>query len=65
MRNNWFQKKVEEITMDEKESGQKTNVSTDLDFNVRYFKSQLGGSFDIKYITLAPIRIPMPAYRDT
>ena len=49
MKNNWFQKKVEEITMDEKESGQKTTVNTDLDFNVRYFKSQLGGSFDIKY----------------
>ena len=49
MKNNWFQKKVEEITMSEKESGEKINVNTDLDFNVRYFKKQLGGSFDIKY----------------
>lgn len=49
MKNSWFQKKVEEITMDNSSTQQKNEVSTDLDFNVRYFKSQLGGSFDIKY----------------
>ena len=49
MNNNWFQKKVEEITMANSSTQQKTEVSKDLNFNVRYFKSQLGGSFDIKY----------------
>ncbi len=45
----WFQQKVDEITIDSVSNKQKVNVSTDLDFNVRYFKSQLGNSFDVKY----------------
>lgn len=49
MQNNWFQKKVDEITMEEKSSEQKNDVSTDLQSNIRYFKEQLGSSFDIKY----------------
>ncbi len=46
---NWFQQKINEITSENDSDKQKVNVSTDLDFNVRYFKSQLGNSFDVKY----------------
>lgn len=49
MENNWFQKKVQEITMPDTNNEQKTDVSADLQFNVRYFKAQLGNSFDVKY----------------
>ena len=49
MENNWFQKKVQEITMPDTSNEQKTDVSADLQFNVRYFKAQLGNSFDVKY----------------
>ena len=49
MNNNWFLKKVDEITTEYKGIQQKIEISKDLDFNVRYFKNQLGGSFDIKY----------------
>lgn len=49
MGNNWFRKKVEEITVGEKESQNKNYVDTDLEANVRYFKSQMGDSFDVKY----------------
>ena len=49
MNNNWFLKKVDEITAEYKGIQQKIEISKDLDFNVRYFKNQLGGSFDIKY----------------
>lgn len=49
MQNNWFQKKVDEITMGENKSESKTSVSTDLQTNIRYFKAQLGNSFDVKY----------------
>ncbi len=46
---NWFQQKVDEITTDSVSNSKKVNVSTDLNFNMRYFKSQLGNSFDVKY----------------
>ncbi|MBR5202224.1 MAG: spore germination protein [Clostridia bacterium] len=49
MNNNWFLKKIDEITAEYKGVQQKIEISKDLDFNVRYFKNQLGGSFDIKY----------------
>lgn len=51
MSNNWLQKKIDEITVsDEKNKNQrKTEVSEDLQKNIRYFKTQLGDSFDIKY----------------
>ena len=48
MSNNWFQKKVDEITTEYKDNQQKSEVSKDLEFNIRYFKTQLGDSFDIK-----------------
>lgn len=49
MSNNWFEKKVDEITTDNNSTQQKNEVSSDLSFNIRYFKAQLGNSFDVKY----------------
>lgn len=51
MKNNWFQKKIDEITFaDNKDENKQTvRVDTDLQKNIRYFKEQLGESFDVKY----------------
>lgn len=53
MRNSWFNRKVEEITIGEKEQREKVSVSKDLQENVKYFKSKMGKSFDVKYRNLA------------
>ncbi len=50
MSNNRFQKKVDEITVSTNQNKkEKTEVSTNLQKNVQYFKDQLGNSFDVKY----------------
>ncbi len=51
MKNNWFQRKIDEITFENsKNSKQQTvRVDTTLQKNVAYFKEQLGESFDVKY----------------
>lgn len=49
MSNNWFQNKVDEITVDEKKTTEKRYLSTDLQENIRYIKSQFGDAFDVKY----------------
>lgn len=45
----WYQEKINEITMEKSQKREKANISTDLQFNVRYFKNQLGSAFDVKY----------------
>ncbi len=48
--NNWFQNKIDEITVaNKKEPQSKVRVSTELQKNIEYFKQQLGESFDVKY----------------
>lgn len=50
MKNSWFKKRIEEITVqDEKSNKEKVRVSADLQKNKAYFKQQLGESFDVKY----------------
>lgn len=50
MKNNWFQRKIDEITFENKNENQQTvRVDSDLQKNIRYFKQQLGESFDVKY----------------
>ena len=46
---NWFQNKIDEITIESKNAKEKASVNTDLQSNVRYFKERLGNSFDVKY----------------
>ncbi len=48
--NNWFQNKIDEITVAEEQKPlQKVKVSQELQKNIAYFKQQLGASFDVKY----------------
>ncbi len=49
MSENWFQQKVDEITVSVEENSKKTYIDTDLQKNVMYFKAQFGDAFDVKY----------------
>lgn len=49
MSNNWFNKKIDEITVPEKKESSKKYLSTDLQENIRYIKTQFGDAFDVKY----------------
>ena len=49
MNKNWFQQKVDEITVSVEENAEKKYIDTDLQKNVMYFKSQFGDAFDVKY----------------
>ncbi len=50
MGENWFSKKVDEITVNEnKEKTEKKNIDIDLQKNIMYFKQQFGDAFDVKY----------------
>ncbi len=46
---NWFQNKIDEITVKNNKTKEKVKVNTDLQSNIRYFKERLGNSFDVKY----------------
>ena len=49
MSENWFQKKIDEITVKDNNSTEKRFVETDLQRNVMYIKQQFGDAFDVKY----------------
>ena len=49
MSNNWFNEKVDEITVDNNKTNSKKYLSADLQENIRYIKTQFGDAFDVKY----------------
>ncbi len=50
MGNDWFRKKVDEITVQSKQTkSEKHFIGTVLQENVEYFKTQFGDAFDVKY----------------
>ncbi len=49
MSENWFQKKIDEITVKDNKSTEKQYVDTDLQKNIVYIKQQFGDAFDVKY----------------
>lgn len=50
MSENWFSKKVDEISINEKnETTEKKNIDKDLQKNMAYIKQQFGDAFDVKY----------------
>lgn len=49
MSENWFQKKVDEITVSNNATTEKKYIETDLQKNIMYFKQQFGDAFDVKY----------------
>ena len=50
MSENWFSKKVNEITINEKnQTTEKKNIDKDLQKNMAYIKQQFGDAFDVKY----------------
>lgn len=49
MSENWFQKKIDEITVKDNNSTEKRFVDTDLQKNIMYIKQQFGDAFDVKY----------------
>ncbi len=49
MSENWFKKKVDEITVAVQSNDEKKYIDTDLQKNISYFKSQFGDAFDVKY----------------
>lgn len=50
MKDSWFNKKVKEITVSDKEEKQeKLPIDKDLQKNIMYFKAQMGNAFDVKY----------------
>ena len=49
MSENWFQKKIDEITVKDNNSTEKRFVDTDLQKNMMYIKQQFGDAFDVKY----------------
>lgn len=51
MKDSWFSKKVEEITVDDskRKPKEKTPIDRDMQKNVMYFKQCLGEAFDVKY----------------
>ena len=50
MDENWFSKKVDEITINENTTtAEKKNIDKDLQKNMAYIKQQFGDAFDVKY----------------
>ncbi len=50
MNENWFSKKVDEITVTQNSSkSEKKNIDKDLQKNIAYIKQQFGDAFDVKY----------------
>lgn len=48
---NWYEKKIDEITVPNTENEEKVPVKTDVFENLKYLKSKLDPSFDVKYRT--------------
>ena len=50
MNENWFSKKVDEITVTQNNTkSEKKNIDKDLQKNIAYIKQQGGDAFDVKY----------------
>ncbi len=49
MSENWYEKKVGEITVPVQSNDEKKLIDTDLKKNIAYFKAQFGDAFDVKY----------------
>ncbi len=49
MSENWFQQKIDEITVSVDKNEDKKYIDTDLKKNIAYFKAQFGDAFDVKY----------------
>ncbi len=50
MNENWFSKKVDEITVTQNNTkSEKENIDKDLQKNIAYIKQQFGDAFDVKY----------------
>lgn len=49
MEKNWFDEKIDEITVKDETDNTKKAISTNLQENIQYIKGQFGDAFDVKY----------------